>query len=81
MFFEHGYFVPSKEIILENSKSIWLKKFRIYVEEKYPGFLQNPYIKTLSKKDKILLFLMKRHLYGIMNILSGLRKKSDSLRQ
>lgn len=81
MFFEHGYFVPSKEIILENSKSIWLKKFRIYVEERYPGFLQNPYIKTLSKKDKILLFLMKRHLYGIMNILSGLRKKSDSLRQ
>ena len=80
IFFEHGYFVPSKEIILEDTKSIWLDKFRIYVEERYPNFLRNPYIEKLSKKDKIMLFLMKRHLYFVMNILSDLRKRKDRMK-
>ena len=81
IFFEHGYFVPSKEIILENPKSPWLKKFEDYVQKNYPGFLKNPYIKNLSAKDKILLALMKRKMYFVMNMLSGARKKKDLLKQ
>lgn len=81
IFFEHGYFIPSKEIILEDPKSPWLSKFREYVTENYPDFLRNPYISTLSRKDKIMLFLMKRRFYTAMNVLSGLRKKIDSVKQ
>lgn len=81
MFFEHGYFIPSKEIILEDPESPWLLKFRQYVSENYPDVFQNPYIHTLSKKDKIMLFLMKRRFYTVMNLLSGLRKKIDSGKQ
>ena len=80
MFFEHGYFIPLKEIILEAPKSPWIPRFEEYVKKNYPGFLKNPYIAGLSKKDKIMLFLMKRHLFGIMNLLSGMRKKCDSLK-
>lgn len=81
IFFEHGYFIPSKETILENPKSPWILKFRQYVSANYPDFLRNPYIKTLSKKDKIMLFLMKRHFYIVMNLLSGLRKNIDRRKQ
>ena len=81
IFFEHGYFVPSKEIILENPKSPWLKNFEDYVKKNYPGFLKNPYIRNLSTKDKILLTLMKRRMYSAMNMLSGARKKKDLLKQ
>lgn len=81
IFFEHGYFVPSKEIVLENPKSLWLKKFENYVKENYPQFLKNPYIKNLSVKDRILLALLKRRMYFVMNILSGARKKKDLLKQ
>lgn len=76
--FEHGYFVPSKEIVLVDAKSPWLSKFREYALSRYPEMLKNPYIGSLSKKDKILLFLMNRKFYGVMNLLSGMRKMKDS---
>lgn len=81
LFFEHGYFVPSKEIILADAKSPWLPKFKTYALDNYPGLLENPYIRQLSVKDKILLFLMKREWYGMMNFLSGMRKAKDSMKK
>lgn len=81
LFFEHGYFVPSKEIILADAKSPWLQSFRQYVLENYPGVFKNPYIRQLSKKDKLLLFLMKRGQYSAMNFLSGLRRAKDSMKK
>lgn len=81
MFFEHGYFIPLKEIILEEPKSSWISRFETYIRGNYPQFLKNPYIINLSRKDKIMLFLMRRHLFGVMNLLSGMRKKCDSLKK
>ena len=66
MFFEHGYFIPLKEIILEDTKSPWISRFEQYVSKKYPDFLKNPYIRqNLSKKDRIMLFLMKSTYSGL----------------
>ena len=45
MFFEHGYFIPLKEIILEDTRSPWISRFEQYVSQKYPDFLKNPYIR------------------------------------
>lgn len=78
LFFEHGYFVPSKEIILADTGSMWLKEFRSFALKNYPEMFKNPYIKQMSGKDKILLFLMRRKWYRIMNLLSGARKQKDS---
>lgn len=78
MFFEHGYFIPSKEIILENPQSRWIKKFREFISDQYPDYIKNPYIRQLSKKDRVMLFLMQRKMFGVMNFLSKIRKKKDS---
>ena len=82
MFFEHGYFIPLKEIILEDTRSPWISRFEQYVSQKYPDFLKNPYIRqNLSKKDRIMLFLMKKHLFRVMNLLSAARKRKDSMKK
>lgn len=76
--FEHGYFVPSKELVLAHEISRWLPAFRSYSFQRYPGLLKNSYISTLSIKDKIMLSLLKRKQYTMMNLLSAMRKKKDS---
>lgn len=82
IFFEHGYFIPLKEIILEDTRSPWIPRFQKYVAQNYRDFLKNSYIRqNLSKKDKVMLFLMKKHLFWAMNFLSAIRKKSDSLKK
>lgn len=78
--FQHCYFIPSKEIILADTKSIWLDRFRKYAVSKYPDIMKNLYISELSGKDKILLFFMKRRMYRVMNLLSGMRKAKDRMK-
>lgn len=80
LFFEHAYFVPSKEIILAVSESPWLEKFKSFAFTAFPDMFDNLYVRQLSGKDKILLFLLKYKLYSAMNLLSGLRKKKDSMK-
>ena len=80
LFFEHGYFVPSKEIVLEDFTSPWLIRFKDFIIKNYPDFLKNPYIKKMSLKDKILLGLMEKKMYAVMNLLSNMRKKKDFIK-
>ena len=79
--FQHCYFIPSKEIILADTKSIWLDRFRTYAIGKYPDIMENAYISELSEKDEILLFFMKRKMYWVMNLLSGMRKAKDRMKR
>lgn len=80
LFFEHGYFVPSKEIILEDFTSPWLINFKDFIIKNYPDYLKNPYIKKMSVKDKILLGLMEKKMYVVMKLLSDMRKKKDYIK-
>lgn len=76
--FEHGYFVPSKEIVLEDWKNPYLNKFRGYAYNLFPQLGNNKYIQAnLSNKDKILLALLKKKQYAIMTLLSKGRKLVD----
>lgn len=78
MAFQHMFFIPSKEIILEAPGNEYLAKFREYIEQRFPGYHRNHYIEEeLSGKDKLLLRLMRMRLYGVMRILSRLRKIKD----
>lgn len=76
--FEHAFFVPIKEIVLDNPKSPYLKKFREYVPGLFPEAAKNPYVKEcLSMKDRVMLTLIMWKLYGLMLFLSRVRRQKD----
>ena len=68
---EHGFFVPSKEIVYENPKSPYLLKFRDFALNCFPTLQKNKYLKIHSKKDKILFSLVYNRQYLLMRILSS----------
>lgn len=79
--FEHAYFIPIKEILVYEPGSLYLRAFREYVSEIFPKASKNPYVKKcLSSKDKIMLRLMNWRLYGVMVILSKVRRQVDIMR-
>lgn len=81
MAFQHMYFIPSKEIILEAPGNEYLEKFRSYIKKNFPDVFKNHYIREqLSGKDKLLLGLMRNRLYGAMRLLSRIRKLIDEQR-
>ena len=77
--FENTYFVPSKEIVLNDRKSEYLKKFRDYAYNKCPQMNKNYYVQQIAGKDKILLKLLQYRMYGIMVLMSQLRRMKDRL--
>lgn len=77
--FENTWFVPSKEIVLNDRKSIYLEKFREYSMGKYPDLEKNRYISKLSGKDKILWALLRRKMYAVMVLLSQMRQIKDRI--
>ena len=79
MVFENAYFVPSKEIVLNDRKSPYLARFRAYAYRRLPNLEKNPYIKEMSCKDRILWLFLKRRMYGAMVFLSYARRAKDSL--
>ena len=78
--FEHLYFVPSKEVVLKDRNNPCLKEWRSYLDLQYPDWKENPYIRQLSGKDKILLLLLRHRCYAGMCMLSVLRKGMDRLK-
>ena len=79
MVFENTYFVPSKEIVLNDRRSKYLGKFRGYAYSRFPELRHNPYIRRLSRKDKILWLLLQCRMYGVMIFLSKVRRMRDHM--
>lgn len=77
--FENTYFVPSKEIVLNDRKSPYLARFRAYAYGRFPNLERNPYIREMSRKDRILWMLLKKRMYGAMVALSYARRVKDGL--
>lgn len=81
LMFEQVYFVPTKEVIYYDVQNEYRDKFRQYVFGIFPQADKNPYVRHwLSKKDKLLLFLMKNKMYWGVILLSSVRKRVDLLR-
>ena len=79
--FEHTYFMPVKEILMYEPRSIYKDKFYQYTFQKYPDILNNSYISEwLSNKDRLQLFFMKQKAYWAIRLLSKVRKQIDKLR-
>ena len=67
----NGYFLPSREIILQDRKSPVLKKFKNYIYTIFPDFHSNKYLKQyLSKKDRLHLKTIETEQYWFMVMLS-----------
>lgn len=74
MAFLNGYFLPSREIILQDRKSPVLKKFKNYIHRTFPDFMNNEYLKeSLSHKDKMHLRTIESEQYWIMVFFSKAR--------
>lgn len=79
--FASGYFEPSREIVLKDRRSPYLKKIRTYMYNTFPEFHQNVYVKQLGKKNKFHLFILDIRQYWLMCLLSWCRQFMEKRRK
>lgn len=65
----HVYLTASVRVARLDKKSPLLGRFRGYVEEAFPGFRKSRYIRRLTKKQRLLLALVKKRWYGLIRLL------------
>ena len=80
LIFENTFFVPSKEIVLNDRKSKYLEEFRNYAYSRFPQMDKNKYVLQISGKNKILLILLRRRMYRTMIFMSWMRQTRDKIR-
>lgn len=61
--FGNVYFYPSVDLIRQNRKHKLISEFSRYMNTTFPDFMRNPYLKSLSRNEKIILWLL-RHGYN-----------------
>lgn len=79
--FYNMYFIPAREMIYHDRKSPYVKKCRDLTVKLFPGFQNNPYMKDMSKKEKIQFWILEKRQFWMMNALSWARKQSDRMRR
>lgn len=77
--FEHGYFLPSREIALTNHKSSALIQLKDYIIETYPDYQGNPYMKRLTRKEQLQLHALEQEKYMRLVWFSNVRKLFDMI--
>lgn len=76
----NGYFLPSREIILQDRKSPVIKRFKTYIYSMFPKFKENAYLNQyLSKKDKLHLKTIESEQYWFMVCLSKARSTVSNI--
>jgi len=69
----HGYFYSSLEILLVEKNRIQLTKCRLFVENQFPDFSHNIYIKKLSTKERLKFELLFHKQYTLIRLISSLQ--------
>lgn len=77
--FDNALFTPVREIVLNDRKSPYLEKFREYAYGRFPGIDDNPYVRELSGRKKILWMLARKKWYGAMCFLSYARRLKEKI--
>ena len=57
----------------------YLQKVATYINNKFPQMNKNYYVQQITGKDKILLKLLQYRMYGMMVLMSQLRRMKDRL--
>ena len=71
--FANEYFEPSKVLALAGEDGEYLERYRKYLYETIPGIHNNKYVKQMSKKDKLHLWILDHKQYWMMRMLSKAR--------
>lgn len=71
--FANEYFEPSKVLALAGEDGEYLERYRSYLYKEIPGIHDNKYVKQMSKKDKIHLWILDHRQYWMMRVLSKAR--------
>ena len=77
--FMNVYFEPSKTLVLEKADKKWLKKYKEYIFRVFPDFMQNIYISSFGKKDRLHLWILNHDQYWLMRVLSRGRQMYDRI--
>ena len=78
--FRNIYFEPSKEIILADRKSPYLKRFKDYMAEAFPGYHDNPYLRNLTPKERLHYKIIETKQYWMMVALSYARRAVEKIK-
>ena len=62
------------KILDQDTKSKYAMKMFRYIELRYPSWYQNPYIKTMSLRDRSYLWLIKRRYWNCLHHLIRVKK-------
>ncbi len=79
--FRNLYFEPSKEIILADRKSPYLEKFHDFMEQQFPNYHKNPYLKGLTPKERLHYHIIETKQYWLMVLLSYARRAVERIRE
>lgn len=69
----HVYLTAGVRVALADRKSPLLRELAAYVEERFPGWRQNPYLPKLGGKRRLLLSLLQKKWYGAVSLLFKLK--------
>lgn len=69
----HAYLTASVRVIRIDRKHPLLPRFRAFLRERFPEYRANPYLDRLTKRQKLLLFLLEKRLYLCIELLFKLK--------
>lgn len=69
----HVYLTAGVRVALADRKSPLLRELAAYVEEKFPGWRQNPYLPKLGGKRRLLMSLLQKKWYWAVSLLFKLK--------
>lgn len=70
------YIGTSIRILLHDDKSIYLKKISEYMNNNYPLFIKNKYLKA-NKIEYMICMLIKLHRYKIVKVLTLIKRRLE----
>ena len=69
----HVYLTAGVRVALADRKSPLLRELAAYVEERFPGWRQNPYLPKLGGKRRLLVSLLENKWYWAVSLLFKLK--------
>lgn len=75
--FMNVYFEPSKRMTLYKADKTYLLKLQRYIFRNFPEFRKNPYVREMSRKDRLHIQILNTRQYWLMRLLSRCRQAAE----
>ena len=70
---DHVFLAASVRVIKADTKHPLLSRFSDYMDEKFPDYMENPYMNELSRSHKLLVGLLRKKNYGMVKLLFAVK--------